>query len=113
MTSSTAPPEENFLGRLDRAFDLFSELDSTHLYLNHVRVFIAVCQGAETYREIEERTGIRQSSISRLTRALSRFNRQGFQGFGLIEMEMHPTDRGLLVSLTRAGKNLKRKLLKA
>ena len=110
---SAAILENRSLGRLENALELFAVLDSTHLYLNHVRVFIAVCQGAETYREIEERTGIRQCSISRLTRALGHTNRQGAAGFGLIELMIHPTDKGLLVLLTRAGHDLKRQLLKA
>ena len=110
--ASAAVLENGSLGRLENALELFAVLDATHLYLNHVRVFLAICQGAETYREIEERTGIHQSSISRLVRALGHTNRQGAEGFGLIELVIHPTDRGLLVRLTRAGENLKRQLQK-
>jgi hypothetical protein len=116
MTSSTAQasqPEENFLGRLDHALDLFSELDSTHLYLNHVRLFVAVCRGADTYREIEQFTGISPCSVSRLARALADTNRKGGGGFGLLQVSIHPTQRGALVTLTKAGHDLKRKLLKA
>jgi len=111
--SSAAILENRSLGRLENVLELFAVFDATHLYASHIRVFLAICQGAETYREIEERTGIHQSSISRLVRALSHTNRQGAEGFGLVELVINPTDRGLLVRLTRAGENLKRQLQKA
>lgn len=105
-------PDKAALRRMERTLTVFQSLDPTHLPVHFVQVFLFVAQeGSCTYRDIQERFGITNASVSRTVNALGSEHRRGHEGFGLLQVVQDPQEgRRLLVQLTDKGKTLRQEI---
>jgi DNA-binding MarR family transcriptional regulator len=71
-----------------------------------VNIFLTVCmQPGITMKELSERLGIPQSTMSRNVSVLSRYKSFGEPGYDLLETDIDPTERRRkIVNLTHKGR---------
>lgn len=68
-------------------------------------------QGQATYRELEEKLNLSNSTVSRTVHALGETHRKGYDGHALLEVVRDPEEgRRFTVRLTAKGKALARQL---
>ena len=103
------------LDRLAAAADAFAAQheDPTAVPLHHFRLFIEVgrLEGRCTYRQLEDRLRLNNSSVSRTVNALGAEHRRGRPGLGLLTTYPDPEEgRRLIVALSPKGSALLRQL---
>jgi DNA-binding MarR family transcriptional regulator len=100
------------LRQLAKALQSFAVLEPTQLPLHFLQVFLVVAEcGPCTYRRIEERLNLTNSSVSRTLNALAETHRSGRNGFGLVVLEQDPAEgRRFQARLSARGEALRRQL---
>lgn len=103
------------LDRLAAAADAFAAQhdDPTAVPLHHFRLFVEVgrLNGRCTYRQLQDRLNLNNSSVSRTVNALGAEHRRGRPGLGLLSLVPDPDEgRRNLVGLTPKGLALMRQL---
>jgi DNA-binding MarR family transcriptional regulator len=97
------------LDQLERVLALFAVLDP-QMPLHFLQAFVLVAaapEGSLTYREIEEKLSLTNSSVSRTLNALGERHRKGDKGHGLIEVFIDPGEgRRYRARLTKRGRAL-------
>jgi len=87
--------------------------DPTAVPLHHLRLFVEVgrLNGRCTYRQLQDRLNLNNSSVSRTVNALGAEHRRGRPGLGLLFLVPDPDEgRRNLVGLTPKGLALMRQL---
>ena len=103
------------LDKLAAAADSFAAQhdDPAAVPLHHWRLFLEVCRldGRTTYRELQQRLNLNNSSVSRTVNALGEQHRTGRSGLGLLITYPDPEEgRRYCVTLSPRGHALLRQL---
>lgn len=106
------------LDQLAVALDAFASHhpDPTNVPSHHLRLFVEVARlgGRCTYRQLQERLHIDNSSVSRTVHALGELHRNKRPGLGLLTIQPDPEEgRRHVVALTDKGSAFLRSLIAA
>lgn len=110
--STTLEPQKRVIMKLDRAINALREHDAEmQAQTISILLQVAVNPGI-AMRALEERTGLRSSSVSRNVTALSDLHRSGKPGLGMVVAKEDPDDRrSKQVFLTTKGNRVVERLL--
>jgi DNA-binding MarR family transcriptional regulator len=113
MQSTTTDHERSALSSVYTALLPLAEMGPTPMSLSMALTFLTVAtREGKTVKDIHQITGLTQSSTSRLLMDLSRRNKFGGVGLGLIEQRVDDNDtRYMRNYLSETGRALVRKMV--